>query len=142
MSDLIAAISTAPVPAAIGILRLSGPGALEAVDRVFRAVRGGTMAAAPDRKLVYGTLLDRQGRPIDQVLATVSRGPNSYTGEDTAELQCHGSPMVLTLGLEALCAAGAVSARLFWGNNNGKNHPDEPEKDRPEAKPDGGEEKP
>ncbi len=110
MSDLIAAISTAPVPAAIGILRLSGPGALEAVDRVFRAVRGGTMAAAPDRKLVYGTLLDRQGRPIDQVLATVSRGPNSYTGEDTAELQCHGSPMVLTLGLEALCAAGARPA--------------------------------
>ena len=71
MSDLIAAISTAPVPAAIGILRLSGPGALEAVDRVFRAARGGPMAAAPDRKLVYGTLLDGQGSPIDQVLATV-----------------------------------------------------------------------
>ena len=68
------------------------------------------MAAAPDRKLVYGTLLDGQGSPIDQVLATVSRGPNSYTGEDTAELQCHGSPMVLTLGLEALCAAGARPA--------------------------------
>ena len=110
MSDLIAAISTAPVPAAIGILRLSGPGAVEAVDRVFRAARGGPMAAAPDRKLVYGTLLDGQGSPIDQVLATVSRGPNSYTGEDTAELQCHGSPMVLTLGLEALCAAGARPA--------------------------------
>lgn len=110
MSDLIAAISTAPVPAAIGILRLSGPGAVEAVDRVFRAARGGSMAAAPDRKLVYGTLLDGQGSPIDQVLATVSRGPNSYTGEDTAELQCHGSPMVLTLGLEALCAAGARPA--------------------------------
>ena len=110
MSDLIAAISTAPVPAAIGILRLSGPGALEAVDRVFRAARGGPMAAAPDRKLVYGTLLDGQGSPIDQVLATVSRGPNSYTGEDTAELQCHGSPMGLTLGLEALCAAGARPA--------------------------------
>ena len=110
MSDLIAAISTAPVPAAIGILRLSGPGAVEAVDRVFRAARGGPMAAAPDRKRVYGTLLDGQGSPIDQVLATVSRGPNSYTGEDTAELQCHGSPMVLTLGLEALCAAGARPA--------------------------------
>ena len=110
MSDLIAAISTAPVPAAIGILRLSGPGALEAVDRVFRAARGGPMAAAPARKLVYGALLDGQGSPIDQVLATVSRGPNSYTGEDTAELQCHGSPMVLTLGLEALCAAGARPA--------------------------------
>ncbi len=107
MFDLIAAIATAPLPSAIGVLRLSGPGAPEAVDRVFRAAAGGTMAQAPDRRLVYGALLDRQGRVIDRVLATVSRGPHSYTGEDTAELQCHGSPLVLTMGLEALCAAGA-----------------------------------
>ena len=44
--------------------------------------------------------------------------------------------------LLALCAAGAVSARLFWGNNNGKNHPDEPGRNKPEAKPDGGGDKP
>ena len=83
MSDLIAAISTPLSPSAIGILRLSGPGAAAAADR----------------------------RVVDQVLATVSRAPHSYTGEDTAELQCHGSPMVLSLGLEALCAAGARLAQ-------------------------------
>lgn len=64
----------------------------------------------PPRRLVYGTLLDRTGEPIDQVLATWSPGPNSYTGEDTAELQCHGSPAVLALGLEALFAHGARQA--------------------------------
>ena len=47
---------------------------------------------------------------IDHCLCTVSRAPRSYTGEDTAELQCHGSPAALTLGLEALFAAGARQA--------------------------------
>ena len=111
MSDLIAAISTAPVPSAIGILRLSGPGAVEVVDQVFRAANGKPVAGCADRRLVYGTLLDGEGNVVDQVLATVSRAPHSYTGEDTAELQCHGSPMVLSLGLEALCAAGARPAK-------------------------------
>ncbi|NCB62457.1 MAG: tRNA uridine-5-carboxymethylaminomethyl(34) synthesis GTPase MnmE [Clostridia bacterium] len=111
MSDLIAAIATPPVPSAIGILRLSGDGAAQAVDRVFRAPGGKPMISAPDRKLVYGTLFDRGGTAIDQALATISRAPHSYTGEDTAELQCHGSPAVLAMGLEALCAAGARMAK-------------------------------
>ncbi|MCI2106462.1 MAG: tRNA uridine-5-carboxymethylaminomethyl(34) synthesis GTPase MnmE [Intestinimonas sp.] len=111
MSDLIAAIATPPIPCAIGILRLSGPGAAAAVDQVFRAFSGRTMTQAPDRALVYGTLLDREGAPIDRVLATISRAPHSYTGEDTAELQCHGAPAVLALGLEALYAAGARPAK-------------------------------
>lgn len=111
MSDLIAAISTPPIPSAIGILRLSGPGAAEAAGRVFRAGNGRPLTQAPAGRLIYGTLLDREGRPIDQVLATVSRAPHSYTGEDTAELQCHGSPTVLTMALEALYAAGARPAR-------------------------------
>ena len=111
MSDLIAAISTPLSPSAIGILRLSGPGAAAAADRGFRARSGRPLAEAPSRTLVYGSLLDREGRVVDQVLATVSRAPHSYTGEDTAELQCHGSPMVLSLGLEALCAAGARLAQ-------------------------------
>ena len=60
---------------------------------------------------MYGDLLDRDGQPIDRVLCTFSRGPVSYTGEDTAEFQCHGSPMVLSLGLEALFSRGARQAR-------------------------------
>ena len=111
MSELIAAISTPPVPSAIGVLRLSGPGAAACADRVFRARSGRPLTQTPDRQLVYGSLLDRAGNVIDQVLATVSRAPHSYTGEDTAELQCHGAPVVLSMALEALYAAGARPAR-------------------------------
>lgn len=111
MNDTIAAAATPLVPSAIGILRLSGPGAVEAVDRVFTPFRGGPMRARPDRMLVYGAFRDREGRVIDHCLAAVSRGPHSYTGEDTAELQCHGSPTALTMGLEALFQAGARQAR-------------------------------
>ena len=74
MSELIAAIATPAAASAIGILRLSGPGAIAAADRVFRAGNGRPLAQAPDRKLVYGSLLDREGRVIDQVLATSGMG--------------------------------------------------------------------
>ena len=111
MSDVIAAIATAPVPSAIGILRLSGPGCAEVLDQVFTPFHGVPMSVRPDRQLVYGILHDREGRAIDQCLATLSRGPHSYTGEDTAELQCHGSPTALALGLDALFAAGARQAQ-------------------------------
>ena len=111
MTDTIAAIATPPVPSAIGVLRLSGPGAIEAVDAVFTPFRGGPMAQRPDRALVYGALHDREEAVIDHCLCTVSRFPHSYTGEDTAELQCHGSPAALALGLEALFAAGVRQAR-------------------------------
>ena len=59
---------------------------------------------------MYGDLLGPGGEVIDRALATFSRAPHSYTGEDTAEFQCHGSPMVLQLGLEALFAQGARQA--------------------------------
>ncbi len=110
--DTIAAIATGQVISAIGIIRVSGPEALPVLDRVFRPLRGSApMSQRPDRRLVLGQLLSPEGAVLDQCLATVSRGPNSYTGEDTAELQCHGSPVVLRLGLESLFAAGARQAR-------------------------------
>lgn len=109
-SDTIAAISTPPVPAAIGILRLSGPRALEIAEKRFRPLGQKGLLDYDSRKLVYGDLLDQDGQVIDRALCTFSRGPSSYTGEDTAEFQCHGSPMVLSLGLEALFASGARQA--------------------------------
>lgn len=110
MSDVIAAIATGRVPCAIGILRLSGPGCAEAAGRVFTLRGGMPLAQAPNRKLMLGTLRDRQGRVIDEALAVYTRAPHSYTGEDTVELQCHGSPAMLAAGLEALLAAGARQA--------------------------------
>lgn len=109
-SNTIAAISTPAVPSAIGILRLSGPQAVDCAQGVFQAMDGRPLSQHPQRKLVFGWLTDRDGTRIDQVLATYTRGPNSYTGEDTAELQCHGAPVVLSMGLEALFAQGARQA--------------------------------
>ena len=108
--DTIAALSTPAAPGAIGILRLSGPRALEIVRACFRPLGRRELTEHPPRTLVYGDLLDSGGVPIDRALCTYSLGPASYTGEDTAELHCHGSPMVLTLGLEALFAQGARQA--------------------------------
>lgn len=110
MFDTIAAIATPLQPSAIGILRLSGPDCAAILDQVFTPVAGAPMSRRPERTLVYGALRDGAGRILDHCLATLSRGPHSYTGEDTAELQCHGSPMALTMGLEALFAAGARQA--------------------------------
>ena len=111
MAHTIAAIATGSQPAAIGILRLSGEGAVAAAQAVFRPDSGRPLGEYPSRRLVYGTLLGPDGAPIDQALATLSRGPGSYTGEDTAEIHCHGAPAVLALGLEALFAAGARQAQ-------------------------------
>ena len=111
MSDKIAAIATGRARTGIGILRLSGDGCIEAAGQVFRLNSGRPLTALPDRKLALGTLFDAQGRPIDHCMAFISRAPHSYTGEDTAEIQCHGSPAALTAGLEALFAAGFRQAR-------------------------------
>lgn len=110
MADTIAAIATGAQVAAIGIIRISGPEALPIVDRLFRPVSGKLMYEYEDRKLVYGRLTDLSGDLLDLCLCTVSHAPHSYTGEDTAELQCHGSPTVLRAALEELFHAGARQA--------------------------------
>ena len=106
MGRPIAAIATGHGRSGIGILRLSGEGCIELAGKVFTRVDGKPLGAAEDRRLVLGTLHDAAGRPIDHCMAFVSHAPHSYTGEDTAEFQCHGSPAALTAGLEALFAVG------------------------------------
>ena len=110
MADTIAAVATGRAVSAIGVLRLSGENAVAVASKVFAADSGLSLAEAPDRKLILGSLRDARGRTLDQVQAVVSRAPRSYTGEDTVELQCHGSPAALAAGLEALFAAGARQA--------------------------------
>ena len=109
MSDVIAAVSTGRQVCAIGIIRLSGDGCIAVAERVFTPLSKPLHEAA-NRKLVMGTLHDAHGRVIDQCMAVCSRQPHSYTGEDTVEFHCHGSPAVLAAGLEALYHAGARPA--------------------------------
>ena len=111
MSHTIAAVSTGNVISAIGIIRMSGDDCAAIGGNVFLCKNGKPLTEAPNRKLILGELHDKEGRLIDQCCAIYTRGPHSYTGEDTVEFHCHGSPAVLAAGLEALYAAGAVPAK-------------------------------
>lgn len=111
MPDTIAAIATIQAPSAIGIVRLTGPDTRRILDGVFAPANGRPMSAQTPRKLVFGRALDRSGGVIDEVLAVLFPGPNSYTGEDCAEIHCHGSPVVLDEVLAAAFARGARQAR-------------------------------
>ena len=111
MSQIIAAVSTGNVVSAIGIIRMTGAGCAEVADKVFTRINGKPLAQAPERKLVLGDLHDAKGRVIDQCCAVFTPGPNSYTGEDTVEFHCHGSPAVLAAGLDALYRSGARPAQ-------------------------------
>ena len=111
MSHVIAAVSTGNQVSAIGILRLTGEGCANVAEKVFTLSSGVKLSDAPNRKLMLGELHDKTGRVIDQCMAVYTRGPHSYTGEDTVEIQCHGSPTVLAAGLDALFLAGAKPAK-------------------------------
>ena len=111
MSHTIAAISTGNVVSAIGIIRLTGDGCADIAGKVFTLNNEKSLTEAPERKLMLGQLHDKEGRIIDSCCAILSRGPHSYTGEDTVEFHCHGSPAGLAAGLEALYTAGALPAQ-------------------------------
>ena len=105
----------------------------------IRRIAHGQNPMSPDRSHVHHRLIDMgfNQKQAVAVLYVIS----AILGLSAVVLTTSGALKAMML-LLALCAAGAVSARLFWGNNNGKNHPDEPGKNKPEAKPDGGEDKP
>ncbi len=110
MSHVIAAVSTGNQISAIGIVRLSGDGCAEIAGKVFTPHNGFSLKDASNRKLILGNLYDRSGRVIDNCLAVYTRAPHTYTGEDTVEFHCHGSPALLAAALDALYLAGAKPA--------------------------------
>jgi len=111
MSHVIAAVSTGNQVSAIGILRLTGDGCAKVAEQVVTLSNDLPLSQAPNRKLLLGTLHDKDGRVIDQCMAVYTRAPHTYTGEDTVEFHCHGSPAVLAAGLESLYIAGAKPAK-------------------------------
>lgn len=106
--DTIAAISSAGGP--IGLIRVSGEKAMEAVSAIFRANNGKPLTEAPVQKLTLGKLFNRSGEMIDYCYAVIMKAPRTYTGEPMAELQCHGSVAVLQEALAALFAHGVRQA--------------------------------
>lgn len=111
MERTIAALSTPPAAAGLGVIRVSGEAAMEVTDRVFRAAaRGKTLAGQPGYTALYGHVYDADG-DIDECVALVFRAPHSYTGENVVELSCHGGTYLLGRVLSALFAAGAQPAQ-------------------------------
>lgn len=110
MPSTIAACSSGSMPCAIAILRLSGPEAFSVLDGVFQPKAGLPVSRRRPRTMHYGRALARDGATVDLCLACCFPGPNSYTGEDLAEIYCHGSQAVMAALLEHCYALGAVPA--------------------------------
>jgi tRNA modification GTPase len=106
--ETIAAIATPLGEGALAIVRVSGPAAIHIADAVFRGA--GTLNSAPGFTIHRGYLLGKTGERIDEVLASVFRGPHSYTGEDAVEFSCHGGVFVTHSVLSTLLDAGARQA--------------------------------
>ena len=102
----IAAVSTAPGPGGIAIVRLSGPSAELILTRLFRPTQ--TRFPLDSHHLALGRIVDPDtGRVLDEVLAVLMRAPHSYTREDVAEIHTHGGPVVTGRVLELTLRAGA-----------------------------------
>jgi len=95
----------------IGIVRLSGPRAVEIVDRVFRSPKGISLKDVPSHTLHYGLIIDpATGTRVDEVLVSVMRAPRTYTREDVVEINCHGGIVPLRRVLELVLKQGARAA--------------------------------
>lgn len=106
----IAAISTPAGKGGIGIVRISGPDALEIAGKVFRAKNGRDVSSMKGYTAAFGTVHSPSGELIDQCVLLCFRAPRSYTGEDVAELQCHGGEAVIQAVLRAVLDSGAMPA--------------------------------
>lgn len=106
-NDTIAAIATARGAAALAIVRLSGPEAIEIAASCFR---GDDLRAAASHTVHVGYVVDADGEEVDQVVATIFRGPRSVTGEDVVEISCHGGDFAAQMILRRLLEAGARMA--------------------------------
>lgn len=110
MSKVIAAISTPVSSAGLGVIRVSGDGAVAVASKVFHPLsQNRALQRLSGYEAAYGHVVDADG-VIDECVALVFRAPHSYTGEDVVELSCHGGVYLLQRTLRALFEAGAVPA--------------------------------
>lgn len=109
--DTIVAPATPPGEGGIAVIRISGPKALELADRLFQPSGGDLPSRMPERTFRYGHAVSwPSGEVLDDAILLVFRAPKSYTGEDSAEIQCHGSPRIVQSILRAAIDGGARMA--------------------------------
>ena len=104
--DTIAAISTPPGRGGIGVVRLSGPAALEIATSISRSESGAPLSTPNIAQ--FGRVIDpASGELVDEIILTYFKAPRSYTGEDVVEISCHGSPIILARVLQMATDRGA-----------------------------------
>ncbi len=107
MFDTIASISTAISSSGIGIIRISGPDALDVIAKVFHPMADKDIRKVASHTLHYGRIISEEsGKPIDEVIVSVMKGPASYTKEDVVEVNCHGGVLVTRQVLNVVLMAG------------------------------------
>ena len=108
-NKVIAAISTAMSNSGIGIVRMSGEGSFEIADKIYRGKKEKKLSDQSSHTIHYGHIYD-ENEMVDEVLVMLMKGPHSYTGEDTVEINCHGGVYVVKRILETLIKYGARPA--------------------------------
>ena len=108
-NSTIAAISTAQGEGGIGVIRVSGDGAIEIADKVFKNINNKKLSDMKGYTAAFGSIVFG-GEKLDEAVALVFRAPHSYTGEDVVELSCHGGMYITKQVLRAVLEAGAVPA--------------------------------
>lgn len=109
-TDTIAAIATAMTNSGIGIVRISGEESFDIIDKIYRSKKGDKkLSQAKSHTVHYGYICDGD-KIIDEVMVLILRGPNSYTAEDTVEIDCHGGTLVMKRILETVIKYGARPA--------------------------------
>ena len=108
--DTICAIATAP-GGALGIIRISGKETFRCLEKIFSPSGEKNLAERKDHSIIFGYIRNTENEIIDEVLVSIFRGPHSYTGEDSAEISCHGSSYILQQVLELLMSNGCRIAR-------------------------------
>ncbi len=109
-ADIIAAISTPPGKGGVAIIRISGKGALALAEKVFKPKSGRSLSAHSKRTQVYGYILSKENKRIDDGLACYFSEGASFTGEETVEITSHGGVLISSVVLESVLASGARAA--------------------------------
>ena len=108
-NEIICAPATVPGTGAISVIRVSGKGSLELADKVI-SLRKGSIAQSKGYTLHFGSIFASDGSLLDEVIVSVFRAPNSYTGEDGVEISCHSSKYIVSETIGLLCEKGCRMA--------------------------------
>ena len=105
-TDTIAAIATPAAAGGIGVVRISGTDATKIAERIFAPVSGAQLSRSKGYRAYFGKVVEN-GEALDEAVCLIFRAPHSYTGEDVAEISCHGGMYITSRVLQAVLSAGA-----------------------------------